>query len=84
MANEKVTVWVTKYALTSGVFEAEAEVVDGYGYIGETNSLRLQVRIGVTAFFTRSEALANAKQQRDRKVKSLTKQIEKLKAMVFS
>lgn len=82
---EAVTAWITKYALTRGVFSITAEICDGAhsGIITQTG-----VRYGYCYhkgewFLTETAAQADAQMKRDRKITSLEKQILKLKNLTF-
>jgi hypothetical protein len=82
-------IYVTKYALTSGIFSTEAEVnPDGWhgyaiGYV-EVNGARLKRLYKPRDFKTgRFSAIVKAADMRDKKIASLEKQIEKLRAMTF-
>lgn len=78
-------VFITKYALTKGIKEIEADIIrsrfeneeyvidDSYSYF----------RIGTNAFTDKSEALKKAEEMRIRKIASLRKQIEKLEKLSF-
>lgn len=86
----KQKVYITKYALTAGITENEAEVkpscyndsiyyasvVDNYG--GFTS-----YRVGTDAFYTLEEAVNNAEKKRLKKIESLKKQIVKLEKLKF-
>jgi len=80
-------VWITKYALTLGIFEIEAEAC-------VTNDDLISYRaLGcMTQYFhgegkewhrTREAAVAKAEGMVDQKLQSLRKQIKKLEAMKF-
>jgi len=71
--------YITKYALSKGIFELEGEKrgiaiaaphYDGWYYPPDW-------------YETREEAIARAEQMRQKKIASLEKQIEKLKNMKF-
>ena len=78
-------VWITKYTLTQGIFEKEVKfstasddmvVADGtYSecYHGEGREWHL----------TKEEAVKKAEEIKDRKIKSIQKQLEKLQNMKF-
>jgi hypothetical protein len=75
-------VWITKYALTKGIKEVEGEACE--------NTLTDMFDAGKGEFYhrldwhkTREEALKHAEWMRVKKIKSLTKQIDKLKEKVF-
>lgn len=78
-------VFITKYALTKGILEKEAEICDhGNGHIrayvkGEFSSYSL----GKEAFRTREQAMERAEKMRLKKIASLKKQIEALEKMKF-
>lgn len=76
-------VWITKYALTSGILEREAEVctdstisVKGTGYCTVCFH-------GNEWHKSRESAIAKAEEMRKKKIASLKKQIEKLEKMEF-
>lgn len=76
-----VKAFITKYALTKGIYEAEGELKDG--------RLTLSDRWQWTSFykgeffFTREEAVANAEERRIKKLQSLDKQAKKISAIKF-
>lgn len=78
-------VFITKYALTKGILEKEAEICDyGNGYIrayvkGEFSSYSL----GKECFKTKEQAMERAEKMRLKKIASLKKQIEALEKMKF-
>lgn len=85
-SGEKVTAWVTKYALTAGIREVEGEVVSfssgstmltytyhGVRYNAHNNDFCM----------TEEEAKAKAEEMRASKLKSLDKQIKKISALKF-
>jgi len=84
------TVWITKYALTAGIQECEL-----ISFVGGTGTkLAVDVKwpggynneamfFGTDWHDTKEKAIADAIKKRDRKIKSLEKQIAKLKAMTF-
>lgn len=81
---ELTKIWVTKYALTSGIFEAEAEIEDQYGRMASIPSRRY-----FTAFHgndwhrTLTEANKRAEEMRLKKISSLKKQLKKLEELKF-
>lgn len=80
---ERMQIYSTKYALTDGIVEKEVrdvgdgmvEVLEGYGYYlhGE----------GKEWHRTWESAVARAEEMRHKKIKSVEKQLEKLKNMKF-
>jgi hypothetical protein len=75
MEREKITVWVTKWALTLGVIETDGEVIDEgmvgcgrkYGYFHGNDWHR-----------TREAAVLRAEEMRLKKIASVKKQLEKM------
>lgn len=76
-------IYVTKYALTDGPFEVEAEVK----YEGTMASWRAngypQAAHSKDFWLTPEEALADCERRRDAKLKSIEKQAKKLQSMKF-
>jgi hypothetical protein len=77
-------VWVSKYALSEGVFESEAEIDPRHG------CARVKVPNGTATWISkrfyhasREEAFANANDMRDKKIASLRKQIDRLYYLTF-
>ena len=82
MENEKITAWVTKYALTQGIMKVDGEVHHGtssnmfsYGEYGYAH--------GDDWHRTHESAVAKAEDMRKKKIASLKKSIAKLEAMNF-
>lgn len=80
-------VWITSYALTKGVFEIEAEICEDTIYQG---SMIKEVSEGLPIYYhkphwwhSKELALVRAEQMRNAKIKSMEKQIEKLKKLTF-
>ena len=80
-----MTIYVTKYALTKGIFIHQAHLGtagDGWvegAYVYTSGHWALQCRLGHDAFLTEDEALAAAEKMRARKLASLAKQISKIR-----
>jgi hypothetical protein len=77
-------VWITKYALTSGIFEVDAETCTSPSLIAVRKPGEL------TAYFhnndwhkSKEDAIARAEEMRAKKIASLRKSIAKLEAMSF-
>jgi hypothetical protein len=90
MATEKkMKVWMTKYALTSGIKVVWVEPPSpGSQYVytipkGQFE-YKIQLRLGKTAFIDWPAAFDNAEQQRKRQIKALEKKLGALKKMEFS
>ena len=77
-------VWITKYALTSGILEKEVKDF-GDGSVREIeNSFPIYYHgEGKEWHRTKESAIAKAEEMRKKKIASLKKQIEKLEKMEF-
>lgn len=88
-------IYITKYALTQGIVEAEGELVTDIVKKDEVNSRMIKIlsRPGTNHFSyylfkpfwhtTREEAVAHAEKVRAAKIKSVEKQLKKLQNMKF-
>jgi hypothetical protein len=77
-------VYVTKYALTSGIIETEARVCASVsGKMIETQGGYKQYFHKPDWYETKEEAVKRAELMRDKKIAALTKQIQKLQKMSF-
>ncbi|KHS77000.1 hypothetical protein QT13_01800 [Pectobacterium brasiliense] len=76
-------IYVTKYALTSGVFAVEAEVEDTMATFKRDVSYFTEFAHGNDFHLTHKEALADCERRRKAKISSLDKQRKKLEAMKF-
>ena len=75
--------WITKYALTEGIVHEECdESLLDHGRVFPVGSMN-SIEVGREAFEHHADAIAAACLMRDKKIKSLEKQIAKLKAMTF-
>ena len=85
MENEQITAYITKYALTTGIYSAQGEVC--YDINSEVFSERKNCGSlyyhGNEWHRTKEDAIMRAEEMLDRKIKSLEKQIAKLKKMTF-
>lgn len=77
-------VWITKYALTRGVFEMEvkSQSEDGTAVYGKSWDDYYRGE-GREWHRTKVSAIKKAEEMRQKKIASLLKQIEKLKQMKF-
>lgn len=84
-------VWITKYCLTKGIFEFEAERCGEYGerlydmvhdISGGSQSIYYHGE-GKDWHITRESAISRAESMRIKKIASLKKSIMELEAMVF-
>ena len=80
-------VFITRYALTSGIKEVETEIHKST-FKDYPNCVRDSTfsfyYIGKDAFLDKSEALNKAEDMRKKKIASLRKQIEKLEKLSFN
>lgn len=79
-----VTIYVTKYALTTGIFTVQGEQSsdDLFFYKSEGSGFTNFAR-GNDAHLTEEAALARAEEMRISKLKALDKQMKKVSAMKF-
>ena len=68
-------VWITKYALTQGLFEMDAEIVDSKYASGKSNGYSIFTTDWTR---TRTEAEVIANNMKQAKIASLKKQLAKL------
>ena len=78
-------VWITKYALTMGIFEMKAEISKGGSGVRYASGKTAKGYPVFTREFaeTRDEALKVAEGMRKRRIESLKKSIAKLEKMEF-
>lgn len=81
-------VFITRYALTSGIREVEAEIEKSSSRFGNipdyvTINAWTLCYIGKDAFLKKEDAIKKAEEMRKRKIASLLKQIEKLEKLIF-
>lgn len=79
--------YVTKYALTEGILkveEADAEVADGYLYVGESRSLRMQVakKDWFTGLEEAEQRVARLVEKKLRSIEKATKKLHSYKAPI--
>jgi len=79
-----VTIYVTKYALTTGIFTAQGEQSsdDSFFFKSEGSGFTNFAR-GNDVHLTEEAALARAEEMRIAKLKTLDKQMKKVSAMKF-
>lgn len=81
--SELKTVWISKYALTKGVYSAEVEIKDSIedrtGVIVGFNFYA----IGRDCHFNKADAVKAANEMKIKKLKSLDKQMKKISALEF-
>lgn len=80
---ETVLLYVTKYALTQGVFTVKGELVDGGKYASTGNGYgRLWLTRSGYAL-TEAEALQQAEKKKKAAIAALNKKLKRLNAMTF-
>ena len=80
----KQKVWITKYALSDGVAEYEAEIRGGSAYPGSPFMSFTGFVMGKDAHETREAAMAVAEKMRVQKIASVKKQLAKLENLRFN
>ena len=86
MSDEKITVWVTRYALSDGVIEFvanDSEIQQGSFYAACEGLLARCQTEGKDWHSTKASAIARAESMRAKKIASLHRQIAKLEALRF-
>lgn len=80
--NKDITkVYITKYALTSGIFSMEGEIRgDTVRGLGDHNG---HIYLDRDWWLTKAAAITRAEELKEKKIKSLKKQLKKLEAMTF-
>jgi hypothetical protein len=76
-------VWISKYALTLGVYEHKVEISSEFPKMCSSVDNSLQCFHKGDWFFTREEAVARAEEIRKNKIVSIKKQLKKLEDMIF-
>lgn len=77
-------VYITKYALTTGVYSAEADVKDDKAVQRAKGSGYAQYFYGKDWHLTEDEAIHRAEEMRIAKLRSLDKQMKKISALNFT
>lgn len=78
-------VWITKYALTTGIYEIEAEITEnGSAYDMHASLPTFYCKEGKDWHRTKEDAIQRAEAMRQKKIASLKKQIEKLEKVNHS
>jgi len=77
-------VWVSKYALTDGIEEADAKPYTNAGYVNAGAAGRhYALKLGEDAHETREAAVADAEKRRTARIASLRRQIARLEKLSF-
>lgn len=79
----EMKIWITKYALTQGILEREATVPQDPRYAGRMAVVGMSYFHGDEWHRTPEAAKAQAELMRQKKIKSMERQIAKLKALTF-
>ena len=80
----KTTIYISKYALSSGITKHESEIIDdGLAKPGSHFVSWALFKIGKECHLTREGAVLEAESQRVKKIASLKKQIAKLEKLSF-
>ena len=83
---ETVTIYITKYALTAGIYKREGQLFNhelgGYSYKHSPEHYETMV-YGRDVHLTEEAAQSRAEEMRIAKLKSLEKQMKKVSAMKF-
>lgn len=75
----RVKVWITKYALTRGIFEMEGVLIDDGKYVSDRHSRIFTSEYALSA----AEAAVTARAMKAAKIASLKKQIARITKLVF-
>ena len=75
--------WITRYALSQGIYEFVAELDENKKRIWRRGKYSIESFYGNDWHHTKEAALEKAEQMRIKKITSLEKQIEKLTNMKF-
>ncbi|WP_431785830.1 hypothetical protein [Paenibacillus lactis] len=77
-------VWISKYALTTGIYEIEARETHSPNMVVDAkDSLAMYHGEGKEWHKSKEEAIKRAEIMRKKKIESLEKQLQKLKEMKF-
>jgi len=77
-------VWITKYALTQGIIEAEAKVTTEFSTMIQIIDTNPQTFYHKPYWHvTKERAIEHAEKMRHKKIESLITQIQKLRVMTF-
>lgn len=77
--------WISRYALTQGIYERAGEVRNGYfcHRAGGAASFGVLMKVGTDAHATKEAAIAAAEAMRAKKLRSMEKQMHKLRDLEF-
>lgn len=81
----KFQIWVTKYALTQGILKCEAEIkdVDDYCAVAYHGSSYPTYYHRPFWHLTEEAAIEHAKRMKEKRIKNLQKQLQKLEKLQF-
>jgi len=80
---DTITVWITKYALTMGIYKVQGEVDEKYPDMLIVSGKVRDIYHNGHWHRTPEMAIAKAQKMRNAKIKSLRKMLDKLEAMTF-
>lgn len=76
--------YITKYCLTTGISEVEGEPASKYTNLFKTHGrFPVYYHVGTEAFESKEEAIADCESRRQKKIKSIQKQLKKLESLTF-
>jgi len=76
-------VWITKYAITRGIVEAESTPIEGDAVVAKIPDQWENYFRKPYWHETKEAAIAQAETMRQKKIKSLEREIEKIKKLTF-
>ena len=76
-------VWITKYALTDGIIETEGKNISSESFRITEGNFKDSWFSSKDCFTDKKSAIKRAEEMRQKRIKSLKKQIEKLEEMRF-
>lgn len=80
--SDQVKIYVSKYALSTGIFEVMAKIEDGMATCRRDGRF-IECFHGKSWHYTKEHAIAEAEEMRIRKLKSLEEQAKKISALKF-
>jgi len=84
MRGEKITVWITKYTLTTGIMKTKARECGDGMVVYRRSAKHFEEYCHKGEWFTsESDAKGKAEEMRTKKIRSLEKKLNQVKAMEF-
>ena len=81
--SELTKIYVTKYALSAGIFEVDAKVADDMASFKRGDSYFMEFAHRNEFYLTREAAVVRAEEMRIKKLQSLEKSAKKISALKF-